>query len=128
MVPILVPVSMSFIAACAASLFVLNGYVGLYRSRIGVLRGDGGDPVLFKRIRIHGNFAETAPIAALVTLCAELAGLEAVWLWLAVLSFFIGRVLHYWLYDRRSRAIAMAMTSGPGVAMGAWLLVRLWWA
>lgn len=54
-------VSFTFVAICAASLFVLTGWVGVLRGKIDVLRADGGDADLFKRIRIHGNFGGERP-------------------------------------------------------------------
>lgn len=123
--PIL-PVTFTFIAVGAAILFPMSGWIGVYRSRTGILRGDGGDPVLFKRIRIHGNFIENAPLTALVLGASEAMGLGAVWLWLAVLSFTVGRLLHYALYDLPARGLPMGLTAGPGLLLGLWVLWKLW--
>ncbi|NVK34877.1 MAG: MAPEG family protein [Rhodobacteraceae bacterium] len=120
------PVSMTFIAICAALMTLMVAYVGLYRGKVKVLRGDGGNAILFKRIRIHGNFMETAPLTALVMMAAEVAGLGATWLWLAFGSFFLGRVLHFVLFDSTKRGIAMSLTVFPGFLMGVWILSRIW--
>ena len=122
----LLPVTFTFVAICAILLFPMSGWIGFYRSRIGVLRGDGGDPVLFKRIRIHGNFIENAPVTALVLGAAETLGLGAQWLWLAVLSFIAGRLLHYVLYDSPTRGLPMGLTTGPGLLLGLWVVWRIW--
>lgn len=118
-------VSLTFIALSAICVFVLVSAVGFRRSATGVLRGDGGDAALFKRIRIHGNFIETAPLMALSLLGAELAGIADRWLWLAVASFFLGRLYHYVRYDARDRGIGMALTVLPAVGLGAMVLDRL---
>ncbi|MCA9612710.1 MAG: MAPEG family protein, partial [Myxococcales bacterium] len=76
-------VSLVFLALCAASLFLFGAWIGPIRGRLGVLRGDGGDPTLHKAMRIHGNFVENAPLFAMVLLAADLLGTENTWLWAA---------------------------------------------
>lgn len=123
----LLPVTFTFISLLAISLIPLTGWVGVRRDQIGgVLRGDGGDPVLFKRIRIHGNLMENAPLFALVLAAAEIAGLGSGWLWLGVATFVVGRIAHFVLYDSSKRGLAMLVTVLPGVLMGLWLLVLIW--
>jgi hypothetical protein len=39
-----------------------------------VTLGDGGDKMLAKRIRVHGNFAEYAPMGLILLTLAELQG------------------------------------------------------
>lgn len=120
------PVTLTFIALCAAMLMPLTGWIGLYRGAHDILRGDGGDPVLFKRIRAHGNFIETAPLIAMAIFAAEWLGLGKDWLWAAVLSFAIGRALHWVMYDLKVRAAAMALVTAPGLLLGGWVLYTLW--
>lgn len=122
------PVTLSFVALCGIALTPLTSMIGLYRAKIGVLRGDGGDQVLFKRIRMHGNFIETAPIVALSLAGAEALGLAAVWLWLGFISFWAGRVLHYFLYDMKARGFSMTLTTLPPLCWGTFVLWRLWLA
>ena len=123
---IAMPVTLTFIALCCAALFVMTGWVGLRRGPLGALRGDGGDDTLYKRIRIHGNFAENAPLAALALGGAEWLGLAPHWLWLAVASFILGRILHLALFDNKLRGIAMTMTQGPGLVLGIWTMLQVW--
>lgn len=120
-------VAFTFIAVCAGSLFFMTAAVGLKRLSIGgVLRGDGGEAALYKRIRIHGNFIENAPLMALVLLAAEMLGIADAWLWLAVASFVAGRIYHYVRYDAADRGFGMALTTGPALALGAAVLVQAW--
>ena len=119
-------VSLSFIAFCAGSLFLFGAWIGPLRGKLGVLRGDGGHSDLFKRSRVHGNFVENAPLVAMVLLSAELLGLGDLWLWLAVGSFFAGRVYHYIRYDEKDRGIGMLLTTGPALALGIYVLVQVW--
>ena len=125
MAPTLLPITFTFISVLAICLMPLTAWIGLYRGKTRILRGDGGDAVLFKRIRVHGNLMENAPLFALVLGASETLGLGATWLWLAVASFLAGRVLHYVLYDRKTRGVAMSLTLLPGLLMGVWLLVQL---
>lgn len=120
----LLPVTFTFIGVLAILLIPLTGWVGMRRGK--TLRGDGGDPVLFKRIRIHGNLMENAPLFALVLGASEAAGLGRPWLWLAIGTFIAGRGLHFALYDSPLRGGAMLVTLLPGVLMSLWLLARVW--
>jgi uncharacterized membrane protein YecN with MAPEG domain len=53
MTDIFLPVTFTLVSVLVILMIPLTGWVGLRRGE--TLRGDGGDPVLFKRIRIHGN-------------------------------------------------------------------------
>lgn len=121
------PVTFTFISVLAILMIPITGWIGMRRDKIGrVLRGDGGDPILFKRIRIHGNLMENAPLLALIMGAAESTGLGPAWLWLAVATFIVGRVLHYALFDSAKRGLAMLVTVLPSVIMGIWLLTQVW--
>jgi hypothetical protein len=122
----ILPVTFTFAALCSIAMMVLVGWIGLKRGALNVLRGDGGDPILFKRIRIHGNFVETAPLAILCTAAAESLGANTAWLWVAVVSYAAGRVLHVLLYDLKSRNIALTLTTLPFLLLGLFILHRLW--
>lgn len=122
------PVALTFIGLCGLALLPMSGWIGVHRGSVRVLRGDGGDPVLFKRIRIHGNFIENAPITGMTLAGAELLGLAAPWLWIGFAAFFAGRIAHYRLYDRPSRGIGMLLTTLPAAVWGAWILWRVWLA
>lgn len=120
------PVTFTFIGLYAIALVVLTSWIGLYRGATNQLRGEGADPVLFKRSRFHGNLVENAPATALVLGAGEALGLGTNWLWLAVLSFFVGRALYFAWYDKKARAVAMSMTQFPAAIMGLWVLYTLW--
>ncbi len=115
-------VSASFIALCAASLFFMTAWIGVLRGRLGILRGDGGDPTLFKRIRIHGNFVENAPLFALVLFGAEVLGAPDLWLLVAVAAFFGGRIYHFVRYDAKDRGLGMALTTAPALGLGIYVI------
>ena len=60
---------------------LLSMRVMLHRKahRIGV--GTGGDEVMTRRVRVHGNFAEYVPLALLMLALLELAGTAAAVVW-----------------------------------------------
>jgi uncharacterized protein len=60
--------------------------------RVGV--GSGGDAVLTRKVRVHGNFAEYVPLALLMLALLELAGIGAALLWTFGIALLLGRVLH----------------------------------
>jgi uncharacterized protein len=104
-----------------ASLHVLLMLVLLARisrhrhgRRIGM--GDGGDPLLARRIRVHGNFIEHAPIALLMLALLELAGLPAAWLWLFGSVLLLGRVMH-----------AIGLSGSGGYSVGRFWGTALTW-
>ncbi len=56
--------------------------------------GDGGNPLLERRIRAHGNFAEYTPIALVLIALAEAGGGPS-WLIHGLgIALVIGRVMH----------------------------------
>ena len=71
-----------FFARCFALLQVfLTALVILRRAHTGVDFLDGGDQRLLRRMRAHGNLAETAPLALLLMALLEYGGVGALWLW-----------------------------------------------
>lgn len=84
-----------FFAACCALLQVLlTVLVIIRRVQTGVSFLDGGDDQLLRRIRAHGNFAETAPMALLLLGLLELQGLPSSWLIALGVALLLGRSLH----------------------------------
>ena len=126
MTEITLPVTFTFIGTLAILLIFITGWIGVLRGKTGIIRGDGGHPALFKRIRIHGNLMENAPLFALLLGASELSGLAPTWLWLAAATFIIGRTWHYVLYDNTMRGLAMLITLLPGALMGGWLIMLAW--
>lgn len=122
----LLPVTFTFISLIALLLIPLTGWVGIRRAKVDVLRADGGDAVLFKRIRIHGNLMENVPLFAVVLGASEYAGLSVNWLWIAIATFAAGRIAHYLIYDSKARGVAMFITLLPGAVMSIWLLNQIW--
>ena len=90
----LLPITLTLAAACA----FINFWLGLRCSRLRmtgkVLHGDGGNPLLAKRMRAHANFTEYAPIVLILMALVELATGFSLWLWVAAAAFALGRIGH----------------------------------
>ena len=75
-------------------------YVGLSinvirtRSEQSVSLGDGGDQLLTRRIRGHGNFAEYVPIALILLAFLEAGGANAILVHALNATLVLGRLLH----------------------------------
>ncbi|MGR3493436.1 MAG: MAPEG family protein [Shimia sp.] len=64
------------------------------RRTTGKSLGDGGDALLNRRIRGHGNFTETVPIALIMLALIEAQSAPALALHTLGLMLLIGRILH----------------------------------
>jgi uncharacterized protein len=103
-----------FAGACALLQCALTALVIVQRVRTGIHFLDGGDPTLLRRIRAHGNFSETAPMALLLMLLLELSGVAWAWLVMLGTALLLGRLLHAagllgW-GGHRARLLGMALT------------------
>ena len=105
---------------------LMTAFVGLYRVKSGIEFLDGGDVTMTRRMRAHGNFIETVPIALLVMLLAELSGAPGALLWSGGAVLLAGRLLHAYTIMRHGtapgRAIGMAMTTLPMAVLGGYLV------
>ena len=119
-------------AALLAPLFVLLSVrvIGGRREARTAL-GDGGDPALLRRMRVHANFAEYAPFALLLLALAESLGTRTWLLHVIGAILLIGRLLHAAGVSRhpeipRLRVAGMALTfAAIGVGALACLLGAL---
>ena len=92
--------------------------------------GDGGDPMLIRRIRGMGNFVEYVPLALILLGLAEANGASAIALWICGGSLVVGRLLHGYAFaftdnNRFGRAggIVLTFVSFVGlIGLNAWLL------
>jgi uncharacterized protein len=120
-----------FAGLCAILQTALTALVIRQRAQARVSLLDGGNQELLQRIRAHGNFVETAPMALLLMALLEMNGLADGWLWGFGGLLVIGRVLHaYGLLSGRvgwPRLVGMSMTlfviSIEGVVC-LWMFVR----
>jgi uncharacterized membrane protein YecN with MAPEG domain len=80
----------------------LGGFVVAQRRRARIGLGTGSDPALERRVRVHGNFAEYAPLFLVLLLVAELTGAASVLLHLLGAAFLLARIGHAFGLGRSS--------------------------
>ncbi|CAM8668555.1 COG3788 Uncharacterized relative of glutathione S-transferase, MAPEG superfamily [Comamonadaceae bacterium] len=126
-----VAVTLFFAACCALMQCLLTVLVIRRRLKAGVYFLDGGDAPLLRRIRAHGNFAETAPMALLLMALLEFSGLGRVWLMVFGVALLLGRVIHATSlltnHAAWSRSLGMALTIGVisiEAVCGLWMVFR----
>ena len=96
----ILPITLTIAGAAA----ILNVWLSLRVSRlrrplkIGV--GDGGNEMLLRRVRAHGNFAENVPLFLVLLGFLELATGGSLWLWGAAILFVLARLAHVFGMDR----------------------------
>ena len=82
-------------AGVLAILYLLLSYrIITMRGPGGPSLGDGGDPVLLRRIRAHGNFAEYVPFILLMIAMLELGRQSSVLIHSLGITLVIARLLH----------------------------------
>lgn len=126
-----VAVTLFFAACCALMQCLLSVLVIRRRLKAGVYFLDGGDDPLLRRIRAHGNFAETVPMALLLMALLEFSGLGRVWLIVFGVALLLGRVIHATSlltnHAAWSRSLGMALTIGVisiEAVCGLWMVFR----
>ena len=90
----LLPITLTFAAACA----LLNMALAIRCSRIRitdkVMHGDAGNSLLARRMRAHANFVEYTPIVLILFALVEMAVAASLWLWIGALVYVVARVAH----------------------------------
>lgn len=87
-------VTLLFAAVFALMLLVLSLRVVLRRREMRIGIGDGGDKLLARQMRVHGNFVEHVPFALLLLGLLEACGLERGWVWGFGGTLLLARILH----------------------------------
>ena len=122
-------ITVFFIGLFALIQIPLTVLVGYRRKVTNIQFFDGGDLVLLRRMRAHGNFTETVPIVLLAMLGAELTGMPAWALWLGGFTLLIGRLMHAAILIQKGwglpRALGMILTFVPMAGFGGWCLSRI---
>lgn len=96
MTPDMMPAITCIFAAVAALVNLWLGIrCGQVRASAKISHGDGGNPLLQRRMRAQLNFAENTPIVLILFLGLELCGLIPD-LWLAIIAavYIIARIAH----------------------------------
>ena len=121
------PISLVALALAALINLWLAIRCGKVRLEAKAMHGDGGHPMLIKRMRAQANFVEYTPFALLLVLGLELTG-HAGWpLVTATIVFLLGRVSHALGMDAdiagplRQAGIALTFLPLLGLAIAALL-------
>jgi uncharacterized membrane protein YecN with MAPEG domain len=100
MIPIVLPITLTIAGAAAILHIWLSLRVSSLRRPLKIGVGDGGNEVLLRRMRAHGNFAENTPIFLILLGLVELARGGNLWLWGAGIVFIVARIAHAFGMDR----------------------------
>mgnify|MGYP003946047621 FL=1 len=87
-------VTLLFAALHVLLMLALAVPIARHRHAHKVGLGDGGDKLLARKIRVHGNFTEYVPLALLVLALLEACGLAAAAVWGFGGMLLLGRLLH----------------------------------
>ena len=90
----LLPVTLTSAAAAALITLWLGLRCGQVRAAQNIIHGDGGVPLLNRRMRAQLNFVEYTPFVLALIFAIELAGKGGNWLAWVAAAYFVGRVLH----------------------------------
>ena len=96
----ILPITLTVAGAAAILHIWLSLRVSRLRRPLKIGVGDGGNEVLMRRMRAHGNFAENVPIFLVLLGLIELAQGGNLWLWGAAIAFILARILHAFGMDR----------------------------
>jgi len=100
MLMIILPITLTMAGAAAILHVWLSLRVSRLRRPLKIGVGDGGNEVLARRMRAHGNFAENTPILLVLLGFTELAAGGSLWLWGAAILFILARIAHAFGMDR----------------------------
>ncbi len=107
-------------AAYAALLGLFFVYLSVRalqaRRAAGVALGDGGNQWLQRRVRVHANFAEYAPMGVLLLALAELLGAHVALLHVLGSSLLLGRLTHAYGVTQENERFAYRV-AGMGMTL-----------
>lgn len=86
-----------------------------FSHRVGI--GDGGDRVIKRAIRVHGNWAEWVPPALLCLLAADLRGAPEAWIWGLGGVLLVARLGHAAALSRHIRG-GLLRSGGVALTVG----------
>ena len=95
-------------------LIVLMASVSMARRRVNAMLGDGGDPVLNRRIRALGNFAEYVPFALLLLALSQHLGLGSLYVHLLGLILLVTRISHAYGISQQDETLIFRMIGMAG--------------
>ncbi|MDX1444196.1 MAG: MAPEG family protein [Gammaproteobacteria bacterium] len=111
-----VPITAFYAALFGLLLIAVSARIPVWRRRLKVGIGSGGDEMLARLIRVHGNFTEYVPTSLILLVLNELNGSPMVLLHGAGITLLVGRIIH-----------AFGLTSSSGYSSGRFWGTSLTW-
>lgn len=111
-----VPITAFYAALFGLLLIAVSARIPVWRRRLKVGIGSGGDEMLARLVRVHGNFTEYVPTALILLMLNELNGNPMVLLHGAGITLLVGRIIH-----------AFGLTSSSGYSFGRFWGTSLTW-
>jgi len=98
-------------AGLIALLFILLSFrvIGA-RRQVNIPLGDGGDRLLLRRLRAHGNLAEYAPMIIVLMALGELQGVSGLLLHAIGACLLGGRLIHAYGVSREPETYVLRVT------------------
>ena len=96
----ILPITLTIAGAAALLHIWLSLRVSRLRRPLKIGVSDGGNDMLARRMRAHGNYAENMPIFLILLGLLELATGGSLWLWGAAITFILARIAHAFGMDR----------------------------
>ena len=90
------PITAAYAGVLALIVVALGINVTVHRAKFKIALGDGGNPAMFRMIRVHGNAIEYIPMALLLMAIYEINGGYPVALHIAGLVLLAGRISQSW--------------------------------
>jgi uncharacterized protein len=126
------PITPFYAALLALLFFVLSVRTLRLRRKLRIAVGDGGSEQMLRAMRVHSNFAEYVPLALLLNLMLESAGMPGVLVHALCFCLLMGRISHAYgvsavAENYRYRVFGMGMTFTALVGAAGGLLVVYAW-
>jgi uncharacterized protein len=93
-IAVILPITLSAAAAAAILALWLMIRVGQVRAKEKIPHGDGGHPLLTKRMRAQLNYVESAPFVLILIAAIELSGRGGTWLAIVSGLYLLARIAH----------------------------------
>ena len=120
------PITSLYAAVFGLLLIPITYAVGLRRMKTRTSFLDGGDRILLRRMRSHGNFVEYVPFALILIGLAELNGASSAYVHSMGALLLISRVVHYVVINFRPvvaiRVASMLGTTAVFLMSSAYLI------
>ena len=117
-----------YAALTALLVMILAVRVVAYRRTARIGLGDGNNPDLLKRIRVHANAVEYVPFYLLLMLILELNQTAPILIHAFGIALIVARLLHAWGVSRHSGVSAgRALGAGLTVLMIVLMALLLLW-